>query len=146
MSRFDLIVDNFAALHCHTDESAELFAEVRVGIGLNTHRETSHKVTEPKTSPHKYSQTASGPRKRQYMSRNRAPAAHRISPKNSHKPGFDRLCERILSDYLPLTSDSTTNQNITSCVIPQHMATSTPHIPISQKGRTLMHRHRRLLL
>ena len=83
------------------------------------------KVTDQRNRSYKYSRPVSVTPQMRYMSRNRAPAAHRAFPKNSHKPGFDRLGEQILSEYRPPASDTTAKWCIISCVIPWLAAMTT---------------------
>lgn len=125
MLRFDLVVENFADL-CHsTEELTKSVAKMWVDSCSLTHGEIGNKNSNARKSC-EYSQPVSGTAMVQNISRNRAPAAHAIFPKNKHKPGFDGLCERILSDYPPTAADSTTKRFITSWAFPWIAPITTP--------------------
>ena len=110
--------DKAPNLPCRSPDSGASLACSRTG-------KPATKVTDQRNRSYKYSRPVSVTPQMRYMSRNRAPAAHRAFPKNSHKPGFDRLGEQILSEYRPPASDPTAKWCIISCVIPWLAAMTT---------------------
>ena len=92
------------------------------------------RVTAQRNRSYKYSWPVFVTPQMQYMSKNRAPAAHHIFPKIAPNPSLTDLGDQILSEYRPPASDPTAKRCIISCIAPWLAAMTTLLNPTDLKA------------